>query len=98
MIRKTATSVSAVALAVLGVAPAVAWAAPEPTGAALDTTCSEVGKLGTQQAFAMTAMAAQPLPVAGLVQQCSDSALSVEGGAELAHALGEAPSLSLDER
>ncbi len=94
MIRKTAASVSAVALAVLGAAPAVAWAAPDPTGAALDTTCSEVGKLGAQQAFAMTAMAAQPLPVAGLVQQCTDSALSVEGDAELSHALGGAPSLA----
>ncbi|MER5865456.1 hypothetical protein [Kitasatospora sp. NPDC002040] len=94
MIRKTAASVSAVALAVLGAAPAVAWAAPDTTGAALDTTCSEVGKLGTQGPVAMTAMATEALPVGGLMQKCTDSALSVDGDAELMHALSGAPSLA----
>lgn len=93
MIRKTAATVSTVALAVLGVAPAVAWAGPDATGAALDTTCSEVGKLGTQQALAMTAMVAQPLPVGGVVQQCTDSALSPQGDHGLAQVAGSAPFL-----
>ncbi|MGW4645724.1 hypothetical protein [Kitasatospora sp. NPDC004289] len=99
MIRKAATAVTAATLAALAFAPATAQAVQEENGlqGALDTSCEEVGKLGTQQGLAMAAFLTPDLPGGRVLGNCTAHALS-EGDGQLASLLNSTPIRSVDLR
>ncbi|MFJ8044275.1 hypothetical protein ACIRBX_27600 [Kitasatospora sp. NPDC096147] len=101
MIRKAATAVTAATLAALAFAPTAAEAAGPHGGealqTALDTSCEEVGKLGTQQGLAMAGFLAQDLPGGRALANCTAHAIS-EGDGQLASLLNATPIRSVDLR